>query len=158
MSDPADAPTGRVCPSCGTENGPNARFCAECGTRLVDDEALARDFESTVAAVVDEPGTADNPTVEVEVVRPIDPDETAAQGDVVYFDQQPAPEQPTEWPTTFQEAPRSRNTTLWIILGIIAFILACCCGLGLLVTVTSANDSALHRELSHFAATALRTQ
>jgi hypothetical protein len=147
-----------VCPSCGTENGPTARFCAECGTRLVDDEALARDFESTVAAVVDEPGTSDNPTVEVEIVRPVTTDEAVYEGTAIHFEQQPAPQQPTEWPTTFQEPPRSRNTTLWIILGIIAFILACCCGLGLLVTISSANDSARHRELSHFAGTALRTQ
>ena len=134
MSDPTPPASSRVCPSCGTENWPSARFCAECGTRLVDEAVLERDFDSTVADVIaSEPEISDEPLlVSAEPVAEVP--------------------LPTEWPATFAQPPsKSRNTTLWVVLGIFAFILACCCGLTLLVTISSANDSALQRELSLFA-------
>jgi threonine/homoserine/homoserine lactone efflux protein len=70
----------------------------------------------------------------------------------------PSADLPTEWPATVPTSvPKSRNTALWIVLGIFAFILVCCCVLALVVTIVSSNDSALQRELSLFAGIQDRT-
>lgn len=154
MSDAQDQGGTRVCPSCGTENWPSARFCAECGTRLVDEAVLARDFEYTVADVVDDQTTPEERPQHVVAapvdIVPDDPEATLPAVTVASVSSQPPPP-PTEWPATFsqtQPQTSSKKTWLWILLGIFAFILACCCGLGLLVAVSSSNDTGLHRELT----------
>jgi hypothetical protein len=151
MNDQIQPAATPVCPSCGAQNWPSARFCAECGTRLVAESDLDRAFESTVAEVI-------APTSEETHTPAAQHEESAAESFAETSIAGPATVQPTpqpaEWPATVTApAPRSRNTALWIVLGIFAFILVCCCLLALAVTITSSNDSALQRELSFLAGT-----
>lgn len=125
MSDSTSSSAQRTCPSCGTANWPSARYCGQCGTRLVDDAGVEREFERAVSDVLDAPATASS---EAPASHPALSNE--------------------QWPTVAAQPRRSGKTVLWVVLGIFAFILACCCGLTLLVTITSSNDSALQRELS----------
>jgi hypothetical protein len=150
-----EAPTSSSlpnCPSCGTLNPWNARFCVNCGTRLVDDATLERAFESSVADVVSDaspqpaassassdPGVPDaQPASTAPLVDAVQPSLSASQ-----------PVDALGWPAGAATPPAKTNkTALFVILGILAVILLCCCAFGLIAIISAANDTGLQHTLS----------
>jgi hypothetical protein len=90
------------CPNCGTENPDGSRFCAECGADL-------RSFGQTPPAGAP-------------------PQAPPFQG---AFDQASGAPTPipgwTPGPTYTLEPEKRRRTWLWIVLGIVAGCIICCC-------------------------------
>ena len=145
MSDPGNQP--RVCQTCGTALPPAARYCPNCGTPapLPSD---APSFEDAIADVLDDvdaqAGAApppvepwpvdslpeDTPTgTATPPCQPTDSDWTATPeswsatpGDWAA---------PTVQPAQLVEAPGNR--VLWIALGVLGFVVFCCCGFSFVV-------------------------
>ncbi|RIK38980.1 MAG: hypothetical protein DCC58_15955 [Chloroflexi bacterium] len=143
-----------VCPNCGASNWATARFCAECGTRLVSEGDLEQAFEAGVADVLGDSAENAVPTA-ADQMLPAGAATGSSQQPLSSVDAPPvqvgdgAVSAQAGWvESTPQPKPLRQNTALWIVLGILAFILACCCGVSLLVAISAANDTALQRELS----------
>lgn len=127
-------PQLRQCRVCGAALQNGYRYCPSCGTAapLPPPDADPSTLETREFHVSDVPGT--------ETVR-VPPGESR----VISSSQLTRPEDPQRtWPPPDTTVPpESGNRTLWIILGIVAFIiLMCCCVLPLgLMTITSFDST-----------------
>jgi hypothetical protein len=100
-----------TCPNCGTENEPGDRFCRECGADL---RALAA----------------------TQPEAPLPAQTNAAP----LFPPPPIPQPPGQWyasPIAPLPASKPRRTWLWIVIGLLAACLLCCCVGGVYVSTSS---------------------
>ena len=127
-------PQPRQCRVCGAALQNEYRYCPSCGTAapLAPPDADPSTLETREFHVSEVPRT--------ETV-PVPPGESRVKSS----SQPTGPEGPQgTWPTPDTTVPpESGNRTLWVILGIVAFIiLMCCCVLPLgLMTITSLDST-----------------
>lgn len=142
MQSPSDPLNCRVC---GTQLQPGYRYCPNCGTAT----------GLSAAASADTPVEPDPSTMETRRFATQPPQAAPSPETTTYSAQPPPPPADSAplWGTPETTvAPESGNRTLWIILGIIAFIvLVCCCLLPLGMVVVANVDSEFQSELRSIA-------
>lgn len=151
---------GGRCPTCGNPTPAGARFCPNCGTPLSAAPAGDEWFRDAIDDVV-----ADDAATAAGAPPAGVPDAVPTTGQAWGTGAPPATESPRQepaWTATSgewsspppvvvaAEEPTGwrRNRTLWIILGIVGFVLLCCCGSMMLVSAVSSVDSAFQDEIS----------
>lgn len=150
----------RHCPVCGAPLLPEHRFCANCGTYVASQqtdtspESTGQPVESAQTAAPD-PSTLETSEFEAQHRSPPQSGQSAESQppaspyDTVYQDAG----HPT-WGTPETTVPPERgNRTLWIIIGIVAFIvLICCCILPLGLMAVANFDTAFQDDLRSYVA------
>lgn len=139
----------------------DARTCRVCGAPLRSDDRFCSSCGSVVPVV---PASSDPSTLETREFRAPHPEETPAS-ELPHEEVHTIPpaassdssETHTAWyPPESTVPPESGKRTLWIILGIVAFIvLVCCCLLPLALMTITSFDTALQDELRSVAITVL---
>jgi hypothetical protein len=144
------SPEPRECQVCGSPLQPDHLFCPNCGTRVASGPSAKEEGHDVQTYRADpqpgpDPSTLDTrefdtfPSTEHSKPPAADPEYNPAYQDTG---------QPTWGTPETAVAAEQGNRTLWIILGIVAFIvLVCCCILPLGLMAVANWDTAFQEEL-----------
>jgi hypothetical protein len=156
----------RRCPVCGETSEERARYCWSCGARLTDAPVT---FTESLAEVVPEAAGAQAADVETAVTpQAVDEAVTASAASGTPPTVAPAWTASTDvWnsaagstsaapaaagiPSYAPPPKKGVGRTIWIVLGILAFIVLFCCVASIVLVAVSSNDSAFQDQVSLFA-------
>jgi hypothetical protein len=156
----------RRCAVCGETSEGRARYCWNCGARLTDapttfTESLAAVVPETTGLGATDAGTAATPSAAADVVNadaaPVVAPSVApawtASTDVWTSAAGATSAAPTAAgiPTYTPPARKGKGRTIWIVLGILAFIVLFCCVASIVLVAVASNDSAFQDQVSLFA-------
>jgi hypothetical protein len=164
----AQEPTAgtRRCAVCGETSEARARYCWNCGARLSDAPTA---FSQSLAEVVPEASSA-APQQAATAAPPSEPDAVRSEAPAstvpsvspawtastdVWNSAASSSSQPSAsagLPTVAATPPkRGVGRTIWIVLGILAFIVLFCCIASIVLVAVSSRDSAFQDQVSMFA-------
>jgi hypothetical protein len=162
-----ESTVARRCVVCGETSPARARYCWNCGARLTD---TPTPFAQSLAEVVPETTGVETPAAGA-AVAPDAIDDVAPSG----VQAGPVPSVAPAWTASTDvwnsaagsaSAPaattrissvaapppkRGVGRTIWIVLGILAFIVLFCCVASIVLVAVSSNDSAFQDQVSMFA-------
>jgi hypothetical protein len=157
----------RRCAVCGENSEARARYCWNCGARLTDtptpfDQTLAEVVPETSGAApaaaaapmtprsVDVPAPSDAPSGAVPTVAPAWTASTDVWNSAAGTSSTPTVT--ANIPSVAPSPPkRGVGRTIWIVLGILAFIVLFCCVASIVLVAVASNDSAFQDQVSLFA-------